>query len=202
MEVREIIAVERLAIEGIPLDNPYKKVLRLIHSSQKKSGRLIVSGVGKAGDVGRKIVSTFNSTGINAFFLSPLDAAHGDLGALHKNDVLFLISNSGKTREVLELTKLARKLYPRIETVGLTGSTKSPLAKEVDEVLFTGAPKEACPLGLTPTSSAIAMLVIADILTILSIEERNFTVEQYRLRHHGGYLGKKARKIFSGKNID
>lgn len=195
MEVANILYTEACAIENIPLSNPYEEVTTLLNRMSNRSGRLIVSGVGKAGDVGRKIVSTFNSTGIRALFLSPLDAAHGDLGTIHQEDVLFLVSNSGKTKEILDLLRLARKLHRKLATVCLTGSQKSPLAQMADLVLLTGNPKEACPLGLTPTSSALAMLAIGDVLTILSMKKRNFTAADYRLRHHGGYLGKKVRKL-------
>lgn len=190
----EILRGEASAILGIPLDNPYENVINLIHKAIKKHGRVIVSGVGKAGDAGRKIVSTFNSTGIPSIFLSPLEAAHGDLGVICANDLLVLISNSGKTREILELIRLARNFHPQIPIIGLTGARRSPLLKQANIVLYTGKPKEICPFGLTPTCSTVAMLALGDILTVLSMKKRNFTPSDYYKRHHGGYLGKKAKQ--------
>ena len=197
--VRLIIEDEAKGILAVPTDNPYHLALDIIHAATKKHGRLVVTGVGKAGDVGKKIVSTFNSTGIPAIFLSPLDAKHGDLGVVGPYDALLLISNSGKTTEIVELVHLARNLYKNIKTICLTSKPSSPLGKAVDVVLHTGDPRELCPLGLTPTTSVIAMLVIADILTVLSMQERRYTVADYHKRHHGGYLGQKAKKMSKRK---
>ena len=194
-----ILEAEACAVRSVPLDNPYEKVLKVIHTAEKKKGRLIVTGVGKAGDVGRKIVSTFNSVGIPSLFLSPLDARHGDLGIVGPNDALFLISNSGKTNEIVELVHLARELHAHIPTICLTAHADSPLGKSVDYVLRTGNPKEVCPLGLTPTSSVLAMLAVADVLTVLSMEQRKYSADQYRKRHHSGYLGKKAVRMAKSK---
>ncbi len=195
-KILEILNAEADAVRNVPLSNPYLKVLSVIHRSQKRHGKLVVTGVGKAGDVGRKIVSTFNSAGISSVFLSPLDARHGDLGLIGAHDVLFLISNSGKTADITELVSLARALHKKIPTVCLTGSKSSPLARTADLVLYTGNPKEVCPLNLTPTASVLAMLAIADVLTVLSIEARNYTATDYKKRHHSGYLGARA-----GRNI-
>lgn len=194
-KIRSLLDAEAEAVRGVPIDNPFTQVLRTIHASQKKHGKLVVTGVGKAGDVGRKIVSTFNSAGISSVFLSPLDARHGDLGLIGAHDVLLLISNSGKTNEITELVRLARALHPHVPTISLTGNRQSPLARAADLVLFTGAPREICPLSLTPTSSVLAMLAIADVLTVLSIESRKYTAREYAKRHHGGYLGGRAAKM-------
>lgn len=193
--VEEILKTEADGIMSIPLDNPYKEVLRNFHSSVKKHGKIVVTGVGKAGDVGRKIVSTLNSTGLNSIFLSPLDARHGDLGVIGKNDTMLLISNSGKTNEITELITLVHNMYPEIKTVCLTANPNSPLAKKSDYILSTACNREVCPLGLTPTTSVITMLAVADILMVLSMEERGYSPEEYQLRHHSGYLGKKAKKM-------
>lgn len=202
--IKKLLDAEAAAIQNVPLSNPFSKVLREIHKSQKQHGKLIVTGVGKAGDVGRKIVSTFNSAGISSVFLSPLDARHGDLGLIGERDVLFLISNSGKTNEITELIILARALHSKIKIICLTGNQNSPLAQGADYVLWTGSPKEICPLNLTPTSSVLAMLAIADVLTVLSIELRKYTAAEYKKRHHSGYLGlsaarKTRRKIRGNK---
>lgn len=193
--IRQILETEAAGVLGVPLDNPFDKVIALLHATSKKHGKVVVTGVGKAGDVGRKIVSAWNSTGISAIFLSPLDARHGDLGVIGKHDLLFLISNSGKTSEITELVALARRLHPKIKTICLTGNPTSPLAKAADYTLRTGNPKEVCPLGLTPTTSVLAMLAIADVLTVLSMQSRRYSPAEYQKRHHGGYLGKKAKKM-------
>lgn len=193
--VEEILQAEAKGILAIPKDNPYAEVVKALHRSHKKHGKIIVTGVGKAGDVGRKIVSTFNSTGLSAVFLSPLDARHGDLGVIGKHDVLFLISNSGKTSEIVELVTLVETLSPTVNTVCLTSRADSPLARASDYVLTTGCTSEVCPLGLTPTTSVITMLAVADIVTVLSMEARNYSPREYHLRHHSGYLGKKAKTM-------
>ncbi len=198
-EIDAILQAEAAGILAIPRDNPYQKVLNAIHASAKKHGKLIVTGTGKAGDVGRKIVSTFNSTGVSAVFLSPLDARHGDLGVVGKNDVIFLISNSGKTNEVVELVELVRRMHPHIQTVCLTARPDSPLALAADYVLDTGCRSEVCPLGLTPTTSVLTMLAVADILVVLSMRQRNYSPKEYYLRHHGGYLGSKAKRLAKKK---
>ena len=200
-EVAELLRLEADAILNVPLSNPYKKALFLIHGVNKRGGRVFVTGVGKAGDVGRKVVSTFNSTGIISSFLSPLDAAHGDLGALSARDLLFVITNSGKTTEIINLITLARRVHKSISIICLTGNPLSPIAKTADLVLSTGCPEEICPLGLTPTTSVIAMLAITDVLTVLSMRERGFSAEEYYLRHHSGYLGSKAKQIARKRKI-
>lgn len=198
-EILELLKREADAIINIPLSNPYKRVITLMHDINKSGGRVFITGVGKAGDVGRKVVSTFNSTGIPSSFLSPLDAAHGDLGTITGKDLLFVISNSGKTTEILNLITFIRRSYKKIPVICLTRSSISPIAKIANLVLLTGSPEEICPLGLTPTASVITMLAIADVLTVLSMRERNFSAEEYYLRHHRGYLGSKAKKLIKNK---
>lgn len=194
-KIVELLKRQADAILNVPLSNPYKKTLSLIHDTIANNGHIFITGVGKAGDVGRKVASTFNSTGIPSSFLSPLDAAHGDLGAIRKEDLLFAISNSGKTTEILNLIIFIRRAHPKTPVICLTGNPLAPIAKTANLVLFTGSPKEICPLGLTPTSSVIAMLTITDILTVLSMRQRGFSPKEYYLRHHNGYLGSKAKQL-------
>lgn len=156
-------------------------------------GKLVVSGMGKAGQIGHNISTTFSSTGTPAVFLHPSESQHGDLGILQENDVLLLISNSGKTREILELIELARHLNPDVEIISITGNPESVLAKESSICLSTGMPEEVCPLGLTPTTSTTCMTVLGDIIVVMMMEKINFTKEEYAKRHHSGYLGQKAR---------
>lgn len=195
--VADILSAEVKAIQSIPLDNDYEQaveiILKQIHSEKK--GRLITSGMGKAGQIALNIATTFSSTGTPAYFLHPSEAQHGDLGMVCPNDVLLLISNSGKTREVLELVHLARHMIPTIPTILITGKTDSPLAEEVDVVLSTGNPPEVCPLSLTPTTSTTVMTVLGDILVVQTMQKIGFDHKQYAQRHHGGYLGNKSREL-------
>lgn len=157
--IQDVLIAEADAIRGIPAANPFVECVGLFLESRRKGGKLVISGVGKAGEIGKKMAVTFCSVGLPSVFLHPLEAQHGDLGLLHASDVLFLISNSGKTREVLELEILAKRLVPTIEIVSLTGKKDSMLAGKSDFVLWTGDPDEVCPLGLTPTTSTTIMSV-------------------------------------------
>lgn len=145
--------------------------------------------MGKAGQIAMNIATTFCSTGIPSVFLHPSEAQHGDLGILQKNDLLLLISNSGKTREIVELTRLAHNLDPELKFIVITGNPDSPLANESNVCLSTGKPAEVCTLGMTPTTSTTAMTVIGDILVVQTMKKTGFTIEEYSKRHHGGYLG-------------
>ena len=154
LSINKYIDQEINAIKNIPKDGVLDKVLDIIFENvHKKNGKVIVSGMGKAGHIGMNISTTLSSTGTPSAFIHPSEAQHGDLGLIQKNDVLLLISNSGKTREILEFNLLANKLFNGIPLISLTGNNESPLAKVSNECLFTGNPKEICPLGLTPTTS-------------------------------------------------
>lgn len=194
-EIKKLLAHEAQAILNIPVSNNYQKAIELIYRQvHRKKGKLVASGMGKAGQIALNIATTFSSTGTPAVFIHPSDAQHGDLGVIQQNDILLLISNSGKTREILELKELSSRLYPRIPFILISSNTSSPLATMVDVVLPTGAPKELCPLGLTPTVSTTTMTVIGDILVVMMMKKIKFTATDYAKRHHGGYLGQKARK--------
>ena len=118
----------------------------------------------------------------------------GDLGVLQENDIMLVISNSGKTREILELLTLATRLRPDIQFIVITGNKDSELAQKANVCLFTGGPEEVCPLKLTPTTSTTMMTVIGDILVVSTMEATGFDCKQYALRHHGGYLGQLSRQ--------
>jgi arabinose-5-phosphate isomerase len=193
--IQDILKVEAQAILNIPADNPFVDCASLFLSIKRKGGKVVIAGVGKAGEIGKKIAVTFCSVGVPSVFLHPLDAQHGDLGLIHENDVLFLISNSGKTREILELEMLSKRLFPAIKIVTLTGKRDSELSKISDFILWTGAPKEVCPLGLTPTTSTTTMNVIGDILAVLIIHISEYGAADYALRHHSGYLGEKSKNL-------
>lgn len=194
--IKDMIAREAQAIMAIPVGPEYEKAIELIvQHVHKKGAKLITSGMGKAGQIAMNMATTFSSTGTPSIFLHPSEAQHGDLGILQKNDIFLLVSNSGKTREILELADLALKLDPTLQFIVLTGNTESPLAKIATVVLGTGNPAEVCPLGLAPTTSTTVMNVIGDALVTETMKRIGFTVEEYNKRHHGGYLGQRSKKL-------
>ncbi|MBN2520637.1 MAG: SIS domain-containing protein [Bacteroidales bacterium] len=194
--IKSILDSESMAIENIPVNDNYRKAIELIYTKvHTDGGKLIVSGMGKAGQIALNIATTFSSTGTPSLFLHPSDAQHGDLGIIQKNDILLLISNSGKTREIIELVDLTKKLYNQIPIIVITGNPQSELGKIANLILFTGNPKEVCPLDLTPTTSTTVMTVIGDVLVVLMMKKINFTKEGYSKLHHGGYLGQKSRNF-------
>ena len=193
-KVSALIEKEIKAIKNIPIDGVIEQAVNVLFQNvHLKGGKLIVSGMGKAGQIGMNIATTLSSTGTPAVFIHPSEAQHGDLGLVQKNDVLLLISNSGKTREVLEFDRLVKKLYNNIPVLVLTGNNNSPLKELASVCLYTGNPEEICPLGLTPTTSTTVMTVVGDILVVSMMEKINFTKEDYAKRHHSGYLGQKAK---------
>ena len=193
--IKKYIEVEVKAIKNIPVDGKIEEVVNIIYQKVHIDyGKVIISGMGKAGQIGMNIATTLSSTGTPAAFIHPSEAQHGDLGLIQKNDVLILISNSGKTREIIEFQELANQLYNNLTVIALTGNLNSPLAKVSDECLFTGNPKEICPLGLTPTTSTTVMTVVGDILVVSMMKKINFSKKDYAKRHHSGYLGEKAKK--------
>ncbi len=200
LNIKEMLEAEIKALQSIPEANPYEEAISLILKCvHQEGGRLITSGMGKAGQIALNIATTFSSTGTPAYFLHPSEAQHGDLGMICPRDMLLLISNSGKTREVVELVALARNLHPEIKIILITSQEDSPLAVLVDVVLLTGNPKELCPLGLTPTTSTTVMTVLGDILVTSVMQGIGFTARDYAMRHHGGYLGSKSRKDAEGE---
>ncbi|MDE6136694.1 MAG: SIS domain-containing protein [Muribaculaceae bacterium] len=192
--MRAILEAESRAVAAIPVSDDYARAVELIvEHVHRRHGKLVTSGMGKAGQIAMNIATTFCSTGTPAVNLHPSEAQHGDLGVLAPDDVLLLVSNSGKTREILELIDLAAGLYPGLPTIVITGATDSPLARRADAVLPTGASPEVCPLGLTPTTSTTMMTVIGDVLVVNVMQAIGFSREDYARRHHGGYLGSAAR---------
>ena len=200
-EIKDILAHEAQAVLNIPVNDSFAKALDIIHHQvHVMKGKVIMSGMGKAGQIAINMATTFSSTGTPAVFLHPAEAQHGDLGIMQENDVMILISNSGKTREIVELVHLARGLYPAVRIVVITGNTESPLAEDADVTLSTGNPKEVCILGLTPTTSTTMMTVIGDVLVVLLMKRIGFNNAEYAKRHHGGYLGHKSREQAEGDN--
>lgn len=200
-KIKEIFKNEADAIKNIPVNGGFEKAINIIYEHvHVKNGKLVTSGMGKAGQIAHNIATTFSSTGTPSVFLHPSEAQHGDLGILQKNDVILAISNSGKTREILELVDLKNNLYPEVPVIVITGNESSPLRAKADCHIFTGAPTEVCILGLTPTTSTTVMTVIGDALVVLMMEKIGFNATDYAHRHHGGYLGIKSREISQKNN--
>lgn len=192
--MREILRAESEAISAIPVTDDYEKAVEaIVERVHRRGGKLITAGMGKAGQIAMNIATTFSSTGTPAVNLHPSEAQHGDLGVVQPNDIVLLISNSGKTREILELIDLLHGLYADIPVIVITGTPDSPLVHASDIALLTGGAPEVCPLGLTPTTSTTMMTVIGDVLVVNVMTAIGFTVEDYAKRHHGGYLGHLSR---------
>ena len=189
---RRVLELEASAISGLidKLDDNFTSAVEMILAS---TGKVVVTGMGKSGLVCQKIASTLASTGTPAFFLHPAEGVHGDLGVLMKNDVLLAISNSGETGEILKIMPAVKRLGTLM--VVMTGSMDSTLAGYGDAVLDTGVSEEACPLGLTPTSSSTATLVMGDALAVALLERRGFKAEDFASLHPAGSLGKKLMNV-------
>lgn len=188
--MRHILQAESQAIAAIPVTDAYcGAVEAIVERVHRRGGKLVTSGMGKAGQIAMNIATTFSSTGTPAIYLHPSEAQHGDLGVLQPNDIVLLISNSGKTREILELVQLLRGLYTGIPVIVISGTPGSPLVKLADYPLLTADHPEVCPLGLTPTTSTTMMTVIGDVLVVNVMRTIGFTRADYARRHHGGYLG-------------
>lgn len=197
-EIVNLLKQEAEAVQNIPVTDSYFKAVDLIYQKvHKEGGKVIASGMGKAGQIAENIATTLSSTGTPAVFLHPSEAQHGDLGVIRENDVLIVLSNSGKTREIIELVQLTHNLYEQVPLIVITGNPDGELPKIAEVSLFTGNPREVCALGLTPTTSTTTMTVIGDILVVLEMKKIGFSHADYAKRHHGGYLGQKSRSAAS-----
>ena len=179
----EIAELQKLAEKIGPEMN---EVVELIYSTK---GKLVIMGIGKTGIIGHKIASSMASTGTPTVFVNASEAMHGDLGMVSKNDIVLLISNSGSSTEIINIIAPLKKIGCTL--IAMTGNPKSTLAKEVSIVLNIAISREACPLGLAPTTSTTATLVMGDALTICLMERRGFKAENYALYHPGGALGRR-----------
>jgi len=186
---REVLEIEAQGIVRVreALGPGFEKAVELIYAAPK----VIVCGIGKSGLIGRKIVATLNSTGTRAIFLHPVEAMHGDLGILTREDVVIAISNSGETAEVCSLLPSIRHLGAKL--ISLTGVTSSRLAVASDVVLDCGVEREACPLGLAPTASTTATLALGDALAVALLTRRNFNHADFRALHPAGSLGERLK---------
>lgn len=195
-EIACLLKQEAEAVRNIPIVAGYEEAVELIcQYIHGQGGTLITSGMGKAGQIAMNIATTFSSTGTPSYFLHPSEAQHGDLGLVRQNDLMLLISNSGKTRELIELIELTRGIAPEMKFIVITGNAESALAQAATVCLPTGNPKEVCALGLTPTTSTTVMTVIGDILVVGTMRKIGFSNRDYAKRHHGGYLGSKSREL-------
>lgn len=168
------------------LDGSFEKACELILNCP---ARVVVLGMGKSGHIGGKIAATLASTGTPAFFVHPGEASHGDLGMITRQDVVLALSNSGETAEITTILPLIKRLG--VPLIGMTGNPNSTLAKESDVFLDVSVDKEACPLGLAPTSSTTATLVMGDALAVALLDARGFTEEDFAFSHPGGSLGRR-----------
>lgn len=187
--MQAVIEAEADAIRAIRVDDAFEKAVHIIHACPSK---VLTTGIGKAGHIARKFAATLCSTATPADFIHPAEAAHGDLGLVDQNDVLIAFSTSGKSLEVLEILELSRHLGVS-HIIGVTSHPDSELRDHCEAVLDMGEIEEACPLGLTPTSSLAVMLAISDAVAMALMELKGLTAEEWGKRHHGGYLGRRAR---------
>jgi len=187
--MREILAAEAAAINAIDVNDAFLQALDAMHACR---GKIVCTGMGKAGLVARKLAVTMASTGTPSIYLHPGEAAHGDLGVIAEGDCIIAFSTSGKTREVIEALELSRHLGSGT-IIGVTSHPDSELRRVSDIVLDMGEVKEPCPLGLTPSASTAVMYAISDALALTLMERKGVTKHEYGLRHHGGYLGRMAR---------
>ena len=185
---RKVIEIEAHAIEALSarLDERFVSACELL---LRCTGKVVVCGMGKSGHVGNKIAATLASTGTPAFFMHPGEANHGDLGMLSNNDILLAISNSGETGELLNLLPVVKRL--NVPVIAMTNKQSSTLGQHADVVLDISVEQEACSLGLAPTSSTTATLVLGDALAIALLDRKGFTSDDFALSHPGGSLGRK-----------
>ncbi len=189
---REVIEAEAEAIGSVTpiVDDSFAEAAGMIYNC---TGSCIVSGIGKAGIIGQKISATMASTGTPSHFLHPVEAVHGDLGRLRKDDIVIVLSYGGETDEIIRLINLVKQL--QIKLIAITGDSESTLSKYADVVLCMGQMSEACPLGVAPSVSTACMLAIGDALAFTVMKARNFSVEDYARFHPGGSLGAKLMTV-------
>lgn len=185
---KTVLRIEREGLEQLDqyINDDFASACALIYACQ---GKVVVMGMGKSGHIGKKMAATFASTGTPAFFVHPAEASHGDLGMVSKNDVVIAISNSGESNEILALIPVLKRQH--ITLICMTGRPDSAMGRVADVHLCVHVPQEACPLGLAPTTSTTATLVMGDALAVSLLEARGFTAEDFALSHPGGALGRK-----------
>jgi len=187
---KEVLKIEAQSILRL-MDTIDSNFSRAVDTIYKSKGRVIITGIGKSGLIGRKIVATLTSTGTQAIFLHPVEGIHGDLGIVTKEDILLAISNSGETNELMPIISSVRHIGTPV--IALTGDLSSTLAQASDIVIDVSVEKEACPFGLAPTSSSTAALAMGDALAIALIDKRQFRKKDFFKFHPGGNLGTRLK---------
>jgi arabinose-5-phosphate isomerase len=187
---REVFRIEIQALESVrdQLNDSFSAAVQAIANCLTHRGKVVVVGIGKSGNIGRKIAATLTSTGTTAVVLNAVDALHGDLGVLHDEDLVLALSDSGETDELLQLLPALKRLAAGM--IAITGGPRSTLARHSDIVLDSRVPREACPFNLAPTCSTTAMLVLGDALAIAVMEARGFAKAQYARFHPAGAIGR------------
>ena len=191
MDYKSLIEKEIEAIRNIPTDR-IDEVVNQIHWNLT-TGRIITAGMGKAGQIANTFATTLSSTGTPSVFLHPSEAQHGDLGVIQNGDIIIAFSNSGETREVIELIELVHGLNYHNLVFAIVGKSNSHIETRCADYIEFGPVEEICPLGLTPTTSTTCMSVISDLIVVGLMKRNGFTKEKYSKLHHGGYLGKKSK---------
>lgn len=187
-----VLAIEAEAVAGLKdkLDHNFSRAIGILMGA---AGKVIVTGMGKSGLIGRKIAATLASTGTPAFFLHPAEGIHGDIGMIGGGDVVVALSNSGETVEVVRLLPIFKR--KGLALIALTGNPDSTLARHADVTLDVGVREEACPLGLAPTASTTAALAMGDALAVVLFEEKGLSAEDFALFHPGGALGRRLQTV-------
>ncbi|WP_275555605.1 arabinose-5-phosphate isomerase KdsD [Mixta sp. Marseille-Q2659] len=185
---KEVLDIERQGLEQLDqyINDDFSRACEMMFFCQ---GKVVVMGMGKSGHIGKKMAATFASTGTPAFFVHPAEASHGDLGMVSPSDVVIAISNSGESNEILALIPVLKRL--KVALICVTSRPDSSMARAADIHLCVKVPQEACPLGLAPTTSTTATLVMGDALAVALLKARGFTAEDFALSHPGGALGRK-----------
>lgn len=188
MMAKKVLKIERDAIDSMisRVDGDFEKIINLMY---RINGRIIVTGMGKPGFVAQKISATLSSTGTPSLYLHPAEALHGDLGRVTKNDLILALSNSGETEEMIKFLPIVKKIGAKL--IAMTGNTKSTLARFADYIIDTSVRREACPLGLAPTTSTTAMLAMGDALAVALLDKKGFKERDFAFYHPGGILGKR-----------
>lgn len=190
-QARQVLKSEAEGILSL-IDRIGDDFARMVEAIRRASGRLIVTGIGKSGIIGKKFVATFNSTGTRSLFLHPVEAMHGDLGMVGSDDVVLALSNSGETEELNLLIPAVRNIGCAV--IAFTGNPRSTLARNSDIVIDVGVEREACPMGLAPTTSTTALLAMGDALAVALIHRNHFKTADFKRFHPGGALGRRLSK--------
>jgi len=189
-KAREVFDIELAALKAVraQLDESFDQAVEVILAALRQRGKIVIVGIGKSGNVGTKIAATLTSTGSTAVVLNSVDALHGDLGIVNDGDVIFALSYSGESEELLNLLPAIKRFS--IKLIAFTGNVKSSLARHSDLALKVKVPKEACPFNLAPTSSTTAMLVMGDALAMAVLSARGFTQKDFAKYHPSGAIGR------------